>query len=592
MRKRLTIILPAVLALLFALSLHFGTLAAADNIIRDNVLTGGRASADNIIIVGIDERSINEIGTWPWPRLFIAEAVRTVADMGAAAIGVNVLYDTPGAAPEYDDIFVAAALEADRLVLGAMGILSPFPGSGDMLDIEYYLLPFEELAQASSAGFLNVLTDESDGVMRRALTSMRYGDITVHSFPFEVYRTYRRSMGLPEASAPPLDANGMFPIRYVGGPRSFTAVSLWGVINDEYPAAMFRDAVVLIGPFAQGLGEGNFATPMDRNVAMSGIEIYANIVQNLMEGVFPVDAPWVVNLAVLILHGLALIWLFGQMKPPMAFAATAVLAVMLLLGVRIVYDRFDILLRVGDTLLFMFVCYAVYLVLSILAAQRERQQMKDMFGRFVAPEVVNEIISGGADIQLGGVVKEITALFVDIRGFTAFSENNSPENVVNIVNRYLGLTSSSIQNNSGTIDKFIGDATMALFNAPNNVQDHALCAVKAAWEMKTKSETLRQSILDEFGIDLQFGIGINSGAAVVGNMGSEFRMDYTAIGDAINTAARLEARAEKGQIIISDATYQKVKEYVDVQEIGVINVKNKKVGILVYSVENVRTCIQ
>ena len=119
--------------------------------------------------------------------------------------------------------------------------------------------------------------------------------------------------------------------------------------------------------------------------------------------------------------------------------------------------------------------------------------------------------------------------------------------------------------------------------------DHALCAVRAAWAMKRGAVELQGQILEEFGVDLQFGIGVNTGTAVVGNMGSEFRMDYTAIGDTINTAARLEANACKGQIIISEATYQKVKDFVDVTDMGVINVKNKKVGIQIYSVDYVKS---
>jgi len=243
---------------------------------------------------------------------------------------------------------------------------------------------------------------------------------------------------------------------------------------------------------------------------------------------------------------------------------------------------------VGDVVIFLGICYAANLTLGILSTQDEKQHIHGLFGRFVAPEVVKEIISGGLEVNLGGVVKEITALFVDVRGFTAFSESNAPEKVVAMINRYLALTSRSIQQNSGTIDKFIGDATMALFNAPNDVPDHALCAVKAAWAMKLGSAEVQTEIMREYGVDLQFGIGINTGTAVVGNMGSEFRMDYTAIGDTINTAARLEANAAKGQIIISEATYQQVKNFFDVEDLGIINVKNKAVGIQIYNVTGIK----
>jgi len=573
----------------FGVVQYFQWLRPVDNLIHDNIMVSSRTRSDSIIIVGIDERSINELGMLPWPRDIMAETITQLTNMGAAVIGVNVLYDAVGTIPEYDQALIDAAAETDRLVLGGSGVVSRFQEGTDLLEIDDFIVPFGELGFITTVGFLNPLPD-ADGVLRRSLTAFRYGDITVHSFPFEVYRTYRRAMGQEPVALGdiPLDESGAFPIRYVGRPGSFRAVSLWGVINQEYPAAMFRDAIVLVGPFAAGVGDGNYPTPLERRIATHGIEQHANIVQNFLEGIFVADAHWVLNLALFIFIGVIVILIFIMAKPLIALIATVVLLAALLFGVRLTYDHLHIIVNIGAILFFLVTCYLASLIISIFAAQSDRQEIKNLFGRFVAPEVVNQIIAGGVDIQLGGVVKEITALFVDIRGFTAFSEANQPETVVDMVNRYLELTSTSIQKNSGTIDKFIGDATMALFNAPNDVPNHALCAVKAAWAMKLGAAPLRDEILKEFGVDLQFGIGVNTGSAVVGNMGSDFRMDYTAIGDAINTAARLESSAGKGQIVISDATYQQVKDYVEVEELGEMHFKNKSVGILVYSVINVR----
>lgn len=586
MYRKLKFVIPAVLFILFAIIQYYGLIPAINNIIHDNVFISSRPVHDNIIIVGIDTRSLDEIGSWPWPRFFMAEAITQLSEMGAAVIGINVLYDTPSAFPEYDDALVSAAFDADHLVLGGEGVLDILHGDRALLEIEYFRMPFGELADAATVGFLNAIQD-ADGVKRRSLTSMRYGDITVHSFPFEIYRTYRRTMGQEVRDDIPLDSNGQLPIKYVDGPGSFTTVSFWGVINGFYPSAMFSDAIVLIGPYAHGIGGGNFPTPMDRSVTTHGIEIYANIIQGFLEGVFIVDAPWWLNMALLALSGVIVALLFYWLRPLSALVITAVLIIALLVGARFLYDHFYLIVRIGDIIVFLLFCYLANLTLGIMSTQYEKQHIRGLFSRFVAPEVVEEIISGNVEVQLGGVVKEITALFVDIRGFTAFSEANPPEKVVDMINRYLGLTSRSIQENSGTIDKFIGDATMALFNAPNDVPNHALCAVKAAWAMKQGSVALHKEILEEYGVDLQFGIGINTGTAVVGNMGSDFRMDYTAIGDAINTAARLESSAAKGQIIISDATYQQVKQHVKVNELGVINVKNKKTGILTYDVIDV-----
>jgi adenylate cyclase len=579
--KKLKILLPVVLLILFALIQFFDVIPVLDNLIHDSLLASAGTPSEEIIIVGLDDRSINEIGTWPWPRFFVADAIEMLADMNAAAIGVNILYIDYGVNYEYDMALVEAASKTDRLVLASQAY---FMDTREFIAGDY-LIPFEELDEVTQTGFINVHLD-TDGVLRRTLTSVRFGDIMVHSLPLETYRTYCRVMGtLFDINDIPLDDMGTFPITYTGRPFSYRAVSLWGVINDEYNPELFRDKIVLIGPYAQGIGEHGFQTSLDRRTYTYSVEINANIIQNMLEGNFKQNAQWWQNLAVLAFFGLIIILLLHKLKPVPSVILIVGLIGITLLCVRFAYDRLDLIIKAGDIIVFLILCFLGNLALSILATQHEKNHIHGLFGRFVAPEVVSELVSGGVDLQLGGVEKEITVLFVDIRGFTAFSEKNPPEKVVSMVNRYLALTSHSIQEHSGTIDKYMGDATMAVFNAPNNVVDHALKAVRAAWSMKEGSVKLQEEILKDYGVELQFGIGINTGSAIVGNMGSDFRMEYTAIGDTVNTAARLEANAGKGEIIISDATYQLVKDYVNATDMGVLNVKNKEIGIQIYSVD-------
>ncbi|MCL1828906.1 MAG: adenylate/guanylate cyclase domain-containing protein [Oscillospiraceae bacterium] len=585
MLKKLKIIIPALLLILFGLIRYFNTVPALDNVIYDNLLLSGREPSGRIVIIGMDERSINEIGQWPWPRLFVTDAAEKALDMGAAAVGALILYDAYGMSEENDLALVALAENTDRLVLGGMAFY-PKTSQQAMFEAEDYILPFSELAKVVDVGFLNIEQDESDGVMRRALTSIRYGDITIHSLPYEVYKTYCRVTGTKE-SALPLDSYGQLPIDYVTGPGGFLKLSLWEVINDLVDPALFEGAIVLIGPYAQGIGTDDYPTPMNKSAKTYSVEINANIIQNMLEGNFKEDAPGWLDIALFAAFGVITVAVLNLLKSLWGALASVGIIVAQLAAAKIAFSRFDLIIKSGDGVIFVIVCFIAMFVLNILAMQNEKQHIQSLFGRFVAPEVVNEIISGNVEVQLGGTVKEISVLFVDIRGFTAFSEANSPEMVVAMVNRYLALTSRSIQENGGTIDKYIGDATMAVFNAPNDLPNHPLCAVRAAWAMKVGAEPLRDEIIETYGVDLQFGVGVNTGTAVVGNMGSDFRMEYTAIGDTVNTAARLEANAEKGRIIISDATYQKVKDYVEVTDLGVINVKNKKTGIQIYSLENV-----
>jgi len=584
MIKKLKYLLPIVLLILFALIQYFSVIPVLDNLIHDDFLAGGRKPMENIIIVGMDDRTMREIGTWPWPRFFMADAIERLTEMDVAAIGINVWYDAHGAVEEYDDRLVAAAEKTDRLVLASTAYLT----DARNFVAEEYIIPFHELAEVSHTGFINVLADD-DGVMRHALTSIRYGDISIHSLPLEVYRTYTDVMGIENnIHNIPLDDYGRFPINYVGGPETFTHLSLWGVINEEYSPALFKDAIVLIGPYTQGIGDSGFPTPLDRRTPSFGVEVNANIVQNMLEGRFKQDAQWWLDLSILAFFGLIVIIFLPRLKPLPSIILTVLLIAAQLGGAKLTYDIFDTILKAGDTIVFIIFCFIGSLALGILAARQEKNHIHGLFGRFVAPEVVSELMSGSVEIKLGGIEKEVTVLFVDIRGFTAFSEANPPDKVVSMVNRYLALTSKSIQEQEGTLDKYIGDATMAVFNAPNDLPDHALRAVRAAWAMKEGAVSLHDEIIRDYGVDLQFGIGINTGVAVVGNMGSDFRMDYTAIGDTVNTAARLESNAEKGQVILSDSTYQLVKDYVNVTDMGVLSVKNKKIGIQIYNLIGVR----
>jgi adenylate cyclase len=584
------LVTPFILLLVFAALLYFNTLVAVENLVYDNFLQSEREVADNIIIVGIEERSLSQIGTWPWPRFYMADAIDKLLDLGAAAIGIDVLYTEPGADPEYDQRLVEAASvpkARDRVVFGTYGVFGE--ERQDVLRVDQYNSLFDELAAVANTGFINVIPDE-DGVMRKAVKTIRFGETEISSFPIEVYKAYRRTLGLEEDIQIPTNRFGQYNIDFAAKSDSYTLVSLWGVINDEYPPSLFENAIILVGPYALGMGLASdiYFTPIDRHVRTYGVEIHANTIQNLMENNFKREIAWYYNFITLVIFSVLSAVLFRRLGAVRALGLFIVMMAVQLIAARVLYDSFGLIVTGAYTLIFLMVAYLCQLVLSVLHAQHEKAHIRGLFGRFVAEEVVNEIITGNVSVELGGVLRDVTVLFVDIRGFTAFSETNPPEKVVTMVNRYLNLTSKSIQKYGGTIDKYIGDATMAIFNAPNDLKDHALCGVKAAWAMRQGAAELQIEILESFGVELQFGIGVNTGQAVVGNMGSDFRMDYTVIGDTVNTAARLEANAGKGQIVISDAVYQLVKEHVEVNDLGTLMVKNKKDGIHAYEVVNVR----
>jgi adenylate cyclase len=210
--------------------------------------------------------------------------------------------------------------------------------------------------------------------------------------------------------------------------------------------------------------------------------------------------------------------------------------------------------------------------------------MRDLFTRYLAPPVAEQLLHAPDAMQLGGARKDVTILFADVRGFTGFSEKRQPEEVVAMLNRYLTLATSEIFAQLGTLDKFLGDGVMAIFGAPLALPDHALSALRAAVSMRSHIDDLRR----DTGVRVGFGIGLNSGSAIVGNIGSERFMNYTVIGDVVNVSARLQAEARAGEILISEATLELVRDHVHVEELGSIYVKGRAVPITTYKVLEVK----
>lgn len=240
-------------------------------------------------------------------------------------------------------------------------------------------------------------------------------------------------------------------------------------------------------------------------------------------------------------------------------------------------------------LMFVIMQLMMYLVFVMLTFKRRNQRIADTFKKYVAPQVVEEITKNGAkDITLSSENRDVAVLFVDIRGFTTMSEKLPPEQVVEILNSYFELTTNAIFKYGGTLDKFIGDATMAVFNAPFDLDDYVYKALMTATEIIKGGAELEKRFLETYDLSVGFGIGINCGNAVVGNIGCSIRMDYTAIGDTVNTASRLESKAQKGQILISQNVYDRVKDRVEVDSIGGISLKGKSKDVHVYSLKEIK----
>jgi adenylate cyclase len=211
-----------------------------------------------------------------------------------------------------------------------------------------------------------------------------------------------------------------------------------------------------------------------------------------------------------------------------------------------------------------------------------RELVQKTFERFVSPAVVQQLLANPASVKLGGKAQEITVMFADIQGFTALAEQTDPEPLLRVLNRYHELIVEAIQAHAGTVDKFVGDAVMALYNTPLELDNHALSAVRTAHKIQGLLPEFHKEFEPKFRLTVNFGI--HTGNAVVGNVGSSQIMEFTAIGDTVNVASRLEGLSENGQILISDATYEQIREYVEVRQIGSMTVKGRTVPVMTYDV--------
>ena len=349
---------------------------------------------------------------------------------------------------------------------------------------------------------------------------------------------------------------------------------------------IFTGCIVLVGAYVTGL-QDQFAVPNSTN-QMYGVELNANIVQGYIDDCFPVDADRLIVSLVLSLIIFALYIIFtnfhirwGTFLFILCEAASIVAGILL-------YTKAYISVPMLYFNIFLAITYIATLVVNYIREVISKRKMSNAFRKYVAPQVVDDIMKNGQyNIKLGGENKDIAVLFVDIRGFTPLSESLPPEKVVEILNRYLNLTTNAVFKNSGTLDKFIGDATMAVFNAPFDLEDYEYKAVCAAFDIVAGAKELEEVCMEKYGRKVAFGVGVNCGEAVVGNIGCDFRMDYTAIGDTVNTAARLEANAKAGQVLISQKIYYRLKDRIKVNEVGVIPLKGKSEGVFVYELVDI-----
>jgi adenylate cyclase len=339
----------------------------------------------------------------------------------------------------------------------------------------------------------------------------------------------------------------------------------------------------MVGSFARGMAADHKPTPYG---LMYGVEVHANALNTILMDNFLHDVPMWVNLAVLIGMVLIIAIFSSRLSTAWAFVITLFLILVLFVSTSIVFDREAYIINFSRPALAALFSFLSIIVYREMTESKDKRRIRSMFGTYVSPKVVDQILDNPP--ELGGVDKDITVFFSDIRGFTTISESMSPQELVQMLNKYLTAMTDIVLKYEGTLDKYEGDAIMCFWGAPVPQEDHALRACKCAVEQLKALNELNKDFPEEYQFDI--GIGINSGRMTVGNMGSMQRMDYTLIGDNVNLGARLEGTNKQymTRTIISENTYGLVKDHVVVRELDNIRVKGKNKPVLIYELIDIK----
>jgi len=573
---------------------YTGVLGMANKSAEDVLYHHAGTLDGRIKIIKIDDRTMNQMGEYStWQRdvyaqlldyLCVSERVRP------AVIGFDILFSNEKNA-QADVRFAEACGKYDNVVIGfsyVFGRAISADGKGDLIEngmtVEEKVLSYPALREKAEQGFVNALMDEDDSIIRSSFLYFDEEDGTrTQSFGSAVYEKFMETQG-KDAVYP--TKNSSMTFRYSGKPGDYENLSLVDVLNGTIPAEAFDDCIVLVGAYAEGLMDAHFV-PVDRAKQMYGVEIHANVIQALLEGKMLTAVPVLPEALIVAVLCVALLLICERLSVVKSVLVCAGAAV----GELVVGFILFCLGYSGDVLVFpiMAVLIGIYsIALQYYRARKERLGIERAFSKYVAPQIVDEIAKNGTyELKLGGENRHVAVLFVDIRGFTPLSESLEPEQVVDILNGYLELTTASIFRHGGTLDKFIGDATMAVYNAPFDTKDYVYKAILTAWDIVQGGNRIEKEYIKCYGKHVGFGVGIHCGPAVVGNIGCEFRMDYTAIGDTVNTAARLESVAPQGTIYISAQVYELVKDRITAEKVGEQPLKGKSKGVLVYSVTGV-----
>lgn len=611
---------------------------------RFQLLTPSRPEGEvPIVIIDIDESTLKQEG-WPWARDKFARLVQQLEKQGVSLVGFDIVFSEPGKNPvdellkspelspavreelaQEHERFDADARFADVLSTGTVlgyffhadgvragKLPAPFLDLGPddargwrVLSLPDYTGNLPGLMdRALSAGFVTTRPDR-DGVIRRSPFLIMHDSALYTSLSLELARLYLKAPFIEARTVRcrgqqtcvesvrvgdrviPTDEHGAALVPYKGGRESFTYVSAGRVLRDEVPKGILDGAIVIVGTSALGLAD---LRTIPLQTQYPGVEVHANLLDAILQGgeghdFFMSRPDWAPGavFVLLLLSGLVFAVILPRLEPGYMLVVTVAWFVVLVLGDFAVWKAAGLDLPMAAVLLTAFLIAAFNIIFGFLRANHQKREIKAMFGQYVPPAHVEQMLAHPDDISLDGESREMTVLFSDIRSFTTISEGLSAQDLKQMLNRFFTPITQVIFDNNGTIDKYVGDMVMAFWNAPLQDLRHAHNAIAAAIAMQRAVDQLKPAFADAGLPEVNIGIGINTGHMNVGDMGSEFRRAYTVLGDAVNLGSRLESITKfyGVKILVGETTHAQAPEFL-YRCVDRIIVKGKTEPITVY----------
>ena len=597
-----------------------------------------------VVIIDIDEKSLSRFGQWPWPRTRVADLVQRLTDLGAAAIAFDIVFAEPDrlspaavaetfrdldedsrarlrALPDNDRV-LADVLRRAPAVLGESGLPKfvpqpelklPLTGLATLgADPRPFLLKFPGLLRnipvleeaAPGRGLFTIRT-ERDGIVRRVPMIMEAQGDLMPSLTFEMLRVVTKSdtilikadeAGIKSVAVPgfevPTDRNGQLWVHFSRhDPARY--VSAADLLDGRVGADAVSRKLVLIGTSAVGLLDVK-TTPLDP--VLPGVEVHAQVLESALTRMVLSQPNYAIGAELLIamLFCAAIIWLAPILGAMALLAFGAVIVASMVATSWYFFAEQRLLIDFTFPLLASTTVYLVLVFSAYVREQTQRRRIRSAFGRYLSPALVQQLAYSPEKLVLGGEERDMTIMFSDVRGFTSISESfkHDPQGLTSLMNRLLTPLTNAILDRKGTIDKYMGDAIMAFWNAPLTDEEHQINACEAALDMIDRIEALnveREREARDSGkpfIPMHVGIGLNTGTCVVGNMGSDLRFDYSVLGDSVNLASRLEGQSKSYglPIIAGSKTALAAKDRFAILELDFITVKGKSEPEVIYAI--------